>query len=475
MKDDLKESIKIPEGLDKAILGGFNKGKNEKQKIKKISFLKKTAMVAGIAVCTTLTATTINPNIVKAIPGMKKIIQLFKNDGNGESLEKYIEFSTSLQMSKTDNGITVSLEDVVVDDNKFLLTLIIEGDKLIGDNIAIEVRPKINEEPIIDVRSTVKKLGDNKVAVITTGNTSNIQLNDEANLQILIGGVLLYTPTFKEINGDWKMNVKVKKQEALKHSFVNNNEETMLLDDIRIKTGDLIVSKLGVTIKLKGNVGTEKNKEDFSKIKYMIKNDKKQDLIIDIIDGKINPSTGDFYATLEILSDISDSKYLEIMPIIFNDYNQFKDGENGYTLCELVPSENTKLYSEIITIDKIHYIIDKEKTFVSLDELIGTTIEINNITKVTIKNIENINDETKITVQHEGILDSYDIHNLTFIDSELNAYRQEKHENITVFYGKDETTIAIPKLDNNKKYKIGFFKRPDYKIYEKNKVRLDLE
>ncbi|MGL5244154.1 MAG: hypothetical protein ACRC7R_03085, partial [Sarcina sp.] len=62
MKDDLKDSIKIPEGLDKAILNGFNKGKNEKQKIKRISLLKKMALVAGIAMCTTITATTINPN-----------------------------------------------------------------------------------------------------------------------------------------------------------------------------------------------------------------------------------------------------------------------------------------------------------------------------------------------------------------------------------------------------------------------------
>ncbi|MGL5243760.1 MAG: DUF4179 domain-containing protein, partial [Sarcina sp.] len=431
--------------------------------------------VAGIAMCTTITATTINPNIVKAIPGIERIIQLFKNNGTGESLEKYTEFSTSVQMSKSDNGITVSLEDVIVDDNKFLLTLIVEGDKLIGDNISVEVRPTINEEPITTVHSTTKKLDDNKIAIMTTGNTSNIPLDDEVNLQILIGGILLYTPNFKEINGHWEMNVNVKKQEALKHSFVNNNEETILLDDIKIKTGDLIVSKLGATVKISGNIGAGKNKETFSKIKYMIKSDKGQDLIINEFDGKIDTSTGDFYATLEILSDIRDCKYVEIIPVTFHGYSQFKDGENGYTLCGLTPSGNNELEPEIITIDKINYIMDKEKTFVSLEKLIGNIVEVNNTTKLTIKNVENIDNETKITLQHEGLLEGYDIHNLTFVDSTLNVYRQEKHEDMTVSYGKDEITIALPKLDENKKYKVGMLKRPDYKIYEESKIKLDLE
>lgn len=475
MKDNIKDSIKIPKDLDKAVLDGFNRGKKEKQRMKKANIIKKGVMVAGIAMGVTLIAGIMNPDIVNAIPGAERIIELFKEDRAGKPIDNYKNYTTAVKMSKSDNGITVTLDDVVIDDNKFLSTLIVEGDKVVGDKIEVEVRPQVNGEPLSGSNSSVKRLGDNKVAVMTSGNTSDIKLGENIDLKVSIGGVLTRNPDFKEINGDWEMDVKVKKQEDLKHSIVNNNEKTMSGEDMKIKTGELIVSKLGATLKLSGNQGTGKVKETFQKIGYVIRDDKGQEFITDIIDSKVNPDTGDFELSIEILSKFTDSKYLEVIPVIYEESSQFKDGENGYTLCQLTPSVNNEKEEEILPIGKFNYIIDKARKFVSLKELVGNTIEVNNNTKVTINNIEDIEDGTKITLETKGLLDNYDINNLMVIDSDFNIHKKSEDSSILFTDSSNKISIIMPKLDGNKKYKAGLLKRPDSKIYEDDKVRLELK
>lgn len=474
MKDNIKDSIKIPKDLDKAILDGFNRGKKEKKRMKKADFIKKGVMVAGITMGITLTAGIINPDIVKAIPGAERIIELFKGDRVSRSIDEYKDFTTDVKMSKSHRGITVTLEDVVIDDNKFLSTLIVEGDKIVGDEIDVEVRPVVNGEPILGGNSFVKRLDENKVAVMTTGNLSNIKLEDNIDLKINIGGVLTWNPEFKEINGDWEMSVKVKKQEALKHSFVNNSEKTISVEDMNIKTGELIISKLGTTLKLSGNQGKGKTKEAFQKIIYMIRDDKGHEFITDMIDSKVNPDTGDFDVSIEILSKFTDSKYLEVIPVMYDGSSQFKDGENGYILCQLTPSDNN-VEEEILHKGDFNYIIDKARKFVSLKELVGNTIEVNNNTKVTIKNIEDIEDGTKITLETKGSLDNYDINNLMVIDSDFNIHKKSEDSSSVFIDTSNEISIIMPKLDGNKKYKAGLLKRRDSKIYEDDKVRLELK
>lgn len=80
--ENLKNEIKIPEGIDLAIKKGIERGRREKEKKHSSQKIhKKIAVVAAAAVFLTTAAGVMSPDVVKAIPGMESIFKLI-NYGN---------------------------------------------------------------------------------------------------------------------------------------------------------------------------------------------------------------------------------------------------------------------------------------------------------------------------------------------------------------------------------------------------------
>ena len=68
MEENIKNSIKIPKTLDEVIINGFQKGKKEKQRIRKNKINTRIVMGASAAIVTLTLIGINNPQLVKGIP-----------------------------------------------------------------------------------------------------------------------------------------------------------------------------------------------------------------------------------------------------------------------------------------------------------------------------------------------------------------------------------------------------------------------
>ena len=132
MNNNIKDIIKIPKELDNAVLKGFEKGKREKKRAKQKVIFKRSAIAAGIIVAGTTMAGMINPELVSAIPIVGDVFEYFNDGVYKQASDKYEELGKDVNVTIEDNGVKVTLNKVIIDDNILVASLLVESDKFIG-------------------------------------------------------------------------------------------------------------------------------------------------------------------------------------------------------------------------------------------------------------------------------------------------------------------------------------------------------
>ena len=189
-EEDLKGLIKVSKNLDDAVFKGIERGKKEKKLNKKRNFLKKGTMVAGLTLTITGGIAVFNPELVRAIPVVGEVFKSFNSTLFGEPTGKFQGIGIGVGEVVEDNGMKVLLDEVILDENVVMMTLVVEGDflkgftgKNEGDFFSLDSNLMVNDKevsPTINVR----KLEENKGAVILTANVAKLNIKEKANIKL---------------------------------------------------------------------------------------------------------------------------------------------------------------------------------------------------------------------------------------------------------------------------------------------------
>ncbi|MGL5243713.1 MAG: DUF4179 domain-containing protein, partial [Sarcina sp.] len=265
---DLKDSIKVPKSLDKTVARALEKGKKTNKLKKKNKMLKKCAMVAGLAIGTTFIAGVIKPDLVSAIPGVKQVFEDFNTTLFGEPTKRFEEAAKVIGESKTNKSGTITLDEAIFDDNILMLGLTVESDflkgyeeKNEGDFFFLEPMLSIDGKNIFASGSTVRKISDNKGAVIINSNIAELNIGENANIELKISSI---ERGLNNIKGKWNFNFNLNKEPSKRlkvNKKVNFRGSELVVDE-------LVMSKLSTTLLLKGKGNF--NNSIIDKVKYIV-------------------------------------------------------------------------------------------------------------------------------------------------------------------------------------------------------------
>lgn len=493
MDSNIKDMIKIPEGLDNAILKGFERGKAEKKNKKGKVIFKRSAIAAGIIVVGTTMIGIINPDIVSAIPIVGDVFDYFNDGIYKQSADKYEELGQLINTSVVDNDVTVTLNKVVVDDNLFIASMIIQSDKFLGFDELRSPQDFINPDFEVSIDgefpgtqgANVTIIDERTAAVVLECDISKIELKDEVKINLSMKNVLRSGKRLAR--GDWSFDIKATKGADSK---VYNIDQGLTLNDTKVTFEKLISSDLVNRLYLIGKC-SDYNNFSINDNDFIIK-DNKGNILSTVVSSGVTDSSGNFEFTVDILNDLRAVEYIEIFksegnsPIVKEidgfEYNLLKasssDEEHANRVNEIISRKPTKQeLDDGFALDSVTYNIniDRNTAFQSIDELIGKEIAINNTDKVIVKDIIVKDDYTEVVMKIDGIYDYTLLGSLVLFDEEMNdACGFEGSVTVLNDIKEKIVTVKITKIDPSKKYTIAVPVTNDLVIDKSTKVNIML-
>ncbi len=481
LKKLLKENdnLKVPEEISKGIDSVLEEIKNSKTINKKDNgVFKKIAMIAIIFIGMTVVTSFTNPTLVRAIPVVGKILDFFV----GESINNVKENSLVIGKSVKDKGVTFTLEETAMYSRKLVATFKVQGEVLRNDIVDIEVRGRVDGGGISSSSSKMKRIDESTMVVLFEGNLTDININENINLEFYIGGILLDK---KEINGDWKISTTVDRAKIEVPSKEIKSSEKINVKGYKFALDNLISSSIGnsITMKSKFEEYDFSNKSEieilnnwseiFNNMEYIFIDSLGKILLTENVEGTGNLSIMESTAENIIYGDISYSDYVDIIPVIKG--MDYKD-ENGMLVSQCISSSSNPKFEKVFKNGQ-YYNVDKENSFLKLEELKGKSIQVNSRDSIVIKDIESTNTYAKITMKVDGY---YDVRKLGFveiIDEDFNEYHYEGGSSGAIVEDsrKKEVSVTLAPLNNVKKYAIALPKTKDINLNEVEKIRVDLK
>ena len=467
MKDNkLNDLIKTPDGLDNSVLKGIERGRKYK-KAKKNKGMKKFLVAAGLTVAITGGIGVINPEFASALSDIKNVIGDFNREIFGRDKEKFEELATVVGTTQVDKGVSITLNEVMFDDNNFMMTLMITGEMFKNydgnnqiDFVQFESDAFINDGHINISKSKVEIVNDTTARVIVNGDILGMEIPDSANVKFDITSV---GRGDKMESGKWNFDFNVNKKASKKI----NPDIVVDTEDGKLWIDEVTVTDLSTTIQLKGKTDPKNHK--LMSTKFRVKDDTGKIIDSETIQATMYKETGDAEMKMVINEDLTDVKNIEVTNIVGGKeiskeidgfpYTLIQFNGNGEFKEDIISREVTK--EEIADgyglPSVIHY-VNMSKDFKSLDDIIGDTIQVSDKQTVEVLNIEDTKLGTKITFKTDGYYDKNNLHSLSVFDSEMtDVIRAEDRLNIgSVEDGENYIySVTINKLDNSKKYTIG--------------------
>ncbi|MEG0306997.1 MAG: DUF4179 domain-containing protein [Clostridium sp.] len=476
--DNLKVPNEISTGID-AVLIDLNSDVIKKTPKKINIILSKVAIVALIALSITIVTSIVNPTLVRAMPVVGKIFDFF----SGESANKFNDASVLIGLYAKDKGITVTLEEASMDSEKFMATLKVTGKSFDTNNIDVEVGGSANNSGFSPSSRTIKRIDDTTVVVLFEGTLSDINISEKVHLYLYIGGILI---DGKEINGDWNFSTTIDADEILVPSKEIKSTDEVTIEDYNVSIEKFTTSPLSTNVNAKcvfnnydflnkSETDIHNDSNELFTVGYIFKDSLGNILLSKEIESSCDLNTMEYNMKSEILGDLSYSEYIDVIPVLRGKAEMSYYDENGDMLYQCI-SDSPQAIFEKISIDNIYYNIDINNQFLSIDELKGKIIEVNDTGNVAIKDVEATDSYTKITI---NISDYYDIRFLGFmeiIDEGFNVCINEVFNMGPVVENSSEKEISVtlPPLDKSKKYTISLPRILDLNIDDSNKIRVNL-
>ncbi|MGL5692859.1 MAG: DUF5643 domain-containing protein, partial [Peptostreptococcaceae bacterium] len=212
-------------------------------------------------------------------------------------------------------GNKVTLDQIVIDNNIFVASMIVQSDKLNeiwNDDKKIKNMNHMSEEVRINgteilCTTSVKLLNDKEAMVILSSNTSNLKLDDEVKIDISLNSISNIKN--EEIVGPWEFNIKALNKIQSKELIIN---EKLDLEVGKIFIEKANISPISTKIYISGkHRGGEESRDRMDLLQYAIKDDKGNELDILFSESVINLD-GNYRIQLDITSDLSKVKFIEL-------------------------------------------------------------------------------------------------------------------------------------------------------------------
>ena len=490
MDNNIKEMIKIPKELDNAVLRGFEKGKREKKKAKQKIIFKRSAIAAGVIVAGTTMAGIINPELVSALPIVGDVFEYFNYGVYKQASDKYEELGNDVNITVEDKGVKVILNKVVIDDNVLVASLFVESDKFIGYDEGRNPQDFFNTDLNIFVNGQIPSSWNPKVtivnestaAIILEANVSDIEIGNEVNIDLDINNFTRGRKTLAK--GNWNFNIK-----AIKGSESNIYEvnKSLNLTDEEINIEKLVVTPLNNRLVFSGVTDHYENFR-VDENKFIVRDNNGKILLLDLTSGSVS-NNGEYEYSYNILNDLSDTEYIEIIKASGN--NVIED-ENGYLLkASAIDETNANRSNDIISrkptkeelndgyaLSSVNYNvnIDKSVAFETIDSLIGKEIAINNTDKIIVKEIVPHDDYTEVVMKIDGNYNYRLLSSIVLFDEDMNdSCAFEGSTAIMSDIEEKIVTLKLTKIDPSKKYTIAIPVTTDLVIDENEKVTINLK
>lgn len=496
--NDLKNSIEIPKELDLAIKNGIERGKIEKNKninLRKNKAIKKFGLVAASIIIITTVVGITKPEFVQAIPIIGSIFKDFKYDNEGSKLKNFEDFSTSINKTVDNNGIDITIKDIAIDDNIVAIAMIIKADNINNFiNKGIMGAPNLNGDCVRSTRIIDNKIDDNTMETIIYGNISEMNLEENINVELNIAWV-------GNIKGPWNFKFKTTKNGTSNYSKTIDINKKVSLPIGKLasefKIEKLAISPFGNTLNFSGTYYKPNNdmRNGISNIinfRVTDEDGKVLNINVDGEDGDINSYSG----KVQILSDLSKTQSVTVTPIL-EENGENEEFFNGHECpiyqCSTNPNEINSSSQELVKIsrastkeekkkgyafDTVDYIYRMHnKNFVSLDQLVNQEIQLNKEIKVTITSIEVNEEKTKIIMKVDGNYIDTNINSVVLFDEDYIDTIREENGQLFKVEDSDNNIISIElrPVDINKKYKIALPIIKDPVIEDKYSVKIPIK
>lgn len=482
--NNIKEMIKIPEGIDLAVKKGFERGKKEKKRRKHKKIYKRIGAIAATLALVVIVGIN-NPEIVQAIPGVGSIFKLIDYDRMGRNLSAYEKFATSINKSVENNGIKVTIDEIAIDDNSMVITSTIEGEGLQEERGYMTPDIVLNGKQVESFSNSDKKVFDKKLVSVITANVSDFTLDNNIN-------VYLNMHSIGNTVGLWEFKFNVSKMNNVSNSKVINLDKSIKIPNSTLTLDKMTISPLGNTINYSGkydNTNEGKRNEIFS---FIVTDENGR--ILDDRELGGGSSNKKYEGKIEIFDDLSNVNSITVVPV-FKEWGIKRQDIDylGRTMLQTTISDNST--QELITIrraatkeEKVKgyvpneviylYNIDKERRFTPLSELRDQTIKVSDNNSVTIKNIEATHEYTKLTFKLEGngAYDYGNINEAVILDEDYKDTERAEDGKIAEMEKQAEKIVSIklPAVDKNRKYKIAIPMITEPEVDDRYKIEIDL-
>ena len=500
MDENIKDIIKIPDALDNVVLKGFEEGKNKRKREKNKKIFKRTSVAAAVVLIGVTVVGVINPEIVSAIPIVNRAFDYFSNSNYKTSIEKYKEVGEVINKTIEKDGAKVTLEEFVLDDNILVATFIVESESLKGyeevrspaDFFNLDLRILINGESPKSWGPRTTIISDTKGAVILTADISEMKLEGDIKVDLNVRGITRGKKTLAK--GPWDYNILTANSiESEKYS----GDKAVKVEGGEVWVDSLIKTAISSRVIIKGQTASGNNDgRELGYLNYKIRDNNGIWLLTENASGQISPK-GEYEQQIDILSDLTNVEYVELlqveegetirrdiiggheMPVtLLNSASKSQDESNKKE--EFISRKPTKEeLSDGYGLSSVEYLlnIDKEKDFMTINELIGTDIKVNSTDTVTIIGIEANEKETIINMKINGEYNYGNLSGLVIFDEDMNDTSiWEGHtgpviENIE----KNEVSMTLGPIDKSKKYTIAIPMARDLKVDEASKITIKLK
>ncbi|MDP4179570.1 MAG: DUF4179 domain-containing protein [Bacillota bacterium] len=440
-----EEKLKIPDSLEIKIEKAMNK-LPKRQNGKKIHMI---AAVAAVAIITTSFTFTYAKNIHL----VNTIIEFFKGNSNlkySGDAQNYIKYSTGFSKTITNNGMSITIDNIACDGNFLALFYTVEGDGqkvFVGEGGIPIVNGILGEITINGIQKHISNNDNSDAYVTNDGKVKGMIRADISGDAIRNSFKVEYSVSYAlDTKGQWDFKFDVPKEIAMKDTKIVEVNKNGYIKNPDGREHNINIEKVSFTPFGNQIVISEKFKTPVSK--YNIENsaspfslfalfdDKGNEL--DVLRGQLVSGPENAKNSFEFIKCNKGIKYLTLVPI--------------YSYADNAPKEIN--FNPVIGIDKF-----------------PLELKMSSKGSLIIEKIEYGENETKVYYTKVGtvICES----NFFFIDENgKNVF-----DNMAV-YRKDYISdrykglhvSVLPKLDKGKKYKLGYTTDEKFELLNQYKI-----
>lgn len=413
----------------------IKKNLNKKIRIKKnLKVLKYGSIAAAISLVSIIGIGIASPAFAKNIPILSSITQTLNDKfGNHGDYDKY---SQSVNKSATDNGITLTVNEVLADDSKLILGYTIKSTKKIKNLQVVGLSKflKINGKSFASGGSEVGNYADD-CTFIGSEEIHTTLPQGAKNFD-----VSLNVDNIAGIKGKWNISFTASKDELVKKSEVFKTNKKFDLQDRNITVDKVVLSPIDTSIFISGNYKNKTLETPESGItdNYIVFDDNGVELIQkggSFAAGTIGDKS--FKDEIYLQNQKRTPKYLTIIP-----YTSIASAGGGVSFKD---GKETPIIMKTKKPKEVGKVIDGVYPIELSQGKMG---------KLTIGEIKTKNNRTTVKFTAEGKAPCFQAQSLWVKDDKGENLTPTNYDMRRNEQKPNEFTLEFPALDSSKKYTI---------------------